>query len=52
MGAALSLEPWQREHMGMAGRARVANRFTVESMQRATLAVYEEVAGRTFGVAF
>jgi glycosyltransferase involved in cell wall biosynthesis len=51
MDAALSLEPWQRAHMGMAGRARVANRFTVEAMQRATLAVYEEVAGRPFGVA-
>jgi glycosyltransferase involved in cell wall biosynthesis len=50
MDAALSLEPWQRAHMGMAGRARVANRFTVEAMQRATLAVYEQAAGRTFGV--
>jgi glycosyltransferase involved in cell wall biosynthesis len=47
--AALSLEPWQREHMGMAGRARVASRFTVTAMQQATLAVYERVAGRPFG---
>jgi glycosyltransferase involved in cell wall biosynthesis len=50
MDAALSLEPWQRAHMGMAGRARVANRFTVEAMQRATLAVYEQAAGRPFGM--
>jgi glycosyltransferase involved in cell wall biosynthesis len=47
--AALSLDPSARAHMGMAGRARVAQRFTVAAMQRATLAVYERVAGRAFG---
>jgi glycosyltransferase involved in cell wall biosynthesis len=48
---ALSLDPSARAHMGMAGRARVANRFTVAAMQRRTLAVYEQVAGRRFGTA-
>lgn len=49
MGAALDLDPSARAHMGLAGRARVANMFTVAAMQRATLAVYEQAAGRTFG---
>jgi glycosyltransferase involved in cell wall biosynthesis len=47
---ALSLDASGRAHMGMAGRARVASRFTVAAMQRATLDVYEEVTGRSFGV--
>jgi glycosyltransferase involved in cell wall biosynthesis len=47
--AALSLDPSARAHMGMAGRARIANRFTVSAMQRATLDVYEKASGRTFG---
>jgi len=46
---ALALDPSARAHMGMAGRARVASRFTVAAMQRATLDVYERAAGRTFG---
>lgn len=46
---ALALDPSERAHMGMAGRARVANRFSVAAMQRATLAVYEELTGRSFG---
>ncbi len=45
----LSLDASGRAHMGMAGRARVASRFTVNAMQNATLAVYERAAGRTFG---
>jgi glycosyltransferase involved in cell wall biosynthesis len=45
----LSLDASARAHMGMAGRARVASRFTVTAMQNATLAVYERAAGRTFG---
>lgn len=49
--AALSMEPSERAHMGMAGRARAANRFSVAAMQRATLAIYEEAAGRPFGAA-
>lgn len=47
--ATLRLDPSARAHMGMAGRARIANRFTVSAMQRATLDVYETVADRTFG---
>ncbi|TVQ53027.1 MAG: glycosyltransferase [Rhodobacteraceae bacterium] len=46
---ALSLDASARAHMGMAGRARVANLFTVSAMQQRTLAVYERVAGRRFG---
>ncbi|MEL6426762.1 MAG: glycosyltransferase, partial [Pseudomonadota bacterium] len=41
--AALSLDPSARAHMGMAGRARVRSRFTVEAMQRSTLAVYDRI---------
>ena len=45
---ALEMDPSGRAHMGMAGRARVHTSYTVSAMQRATLAVYEQVAGRTF----
>lgn len=45
---ALNLDPSARAHMGMSGRARIHARFTVAAMQRATLEVYEQVAGRTF----
>ncbi|MEO0625003.1 MAG: glycosyltransferase family 4 protein [Pseudomonadota bacterium] len=48
--AALELDPSERAHMGLAARARVHSRYTVSAMQRATIAVYEEAAGRTFGV--
>jgi len=34
--------------MGMAARARGHSRYTIAAMQRATLDVYERVAGRTF----
>ncbi len=49
LDAALSLDPSERAQMGMRGRARVANRFTVAAMQRDTLRIYERLAGRTFG---
>ncbi|WP_185802865.1 glycosyltransferase family 4 protein [Pontivivens nitratireducens] len=39
--AALSLDDSARAHMGLAARARIRSRFTVEMMQQATLAVYE-----------
>ncbi len=48
LNKALNLDPSERAHMGMAARARIHSRYTVAAMQRATLNVYEEVAGRTF----
>lgn len=48
LNKALNLDPSQRAHMGMAARARIHARYTVSAMQRATLEVYEQVAGRTF----
>ena len=46
--SALEMDPAGRSRMGQAGRARVHARYTVAEMQRATLAVYEQVAGRPF----
>lgn len=48
IGKALDLDPSQRAHMGMAGRARVHSRYTVRQMQDATLAVYERAMGKPF----
>ncbi|MFK7943791.1 MAG: glycosyltransferase family 4 protein [Paracoccaceae bacterium] len=48
MHQALEMDPSERAHMGLAGRARIHSAYTVASMQRATLAVYEQVAERTF----
>ena len=45
---ALEMDPSARAHMGLAGRARIHTSYTVAAMQRATLEVYEQVAGRTF----
>jgi len=45
---ALEMDPSGRAHMGLAGRARIHSRYTVAAMQRATLDVYEQAAGRTF----
>lgn len=45
---ALEIDPSERAHMGLAGRARIHSSYTVSAMQRATLDVYERVAGRTF----
>ncbi len=49
IGKALDLDPSQRAHMGMAGRARVNARYTVRQMQEATLKVYERAMGKSFG---
>ncbi len=51
LDAALRLAPEDRAVMGLAARARVHARYSIAAMQRATIAVYEEAAGRTFGVA-
>jgi len=40
---ALALDDSARAHMSLAARARIRSRFTVEMMQKATLAVYESV---------
>ncbi len=45
---ALDLDESGRAHAGLAGRAEVRSRFTLEAAQRATLAVYETAAGRAF----
>ncbi|MEM6487924.1 MAG: glycosyltransferase family 4 protein [Pseudomonadota bacterium] len=46
---ALSLDAQAKAHMRNSARARIGARYTVAAMQRATLAVYEQVAGRLFG---
>lgn len=48
LNKALSLDPAARARVGLAARARVQGRYTVAAMQRATLEVYERVAGRRF----
>ncbi|MBY8976618.1 glycosyltransferase family 4 protein [Rhodobacteraceae bacterium NNCM2] len=48
MGEALDMDASERAHRGMAARARIHTSFTVAAMQRATLRVYEEAAGRPF----
>ncbi|MEM7270718.1 MAG: glycosyltransferase [Pseudomonadota bacterium] len=46
--AALEMDDSLRAHIGMAGRARVRSRFTMDAMLSAILSVYEDVSGRTF----
>ena len=43
LAAALALGPLERSRMGGNARAHVAARFTVAAMQRATLAVYDDL---------
>lgn len=45
---ALAMDDSQRAHIGMAGRARVRARFTLDRMLSANLAIYEELAETTF----
>ncbi len=42
---ALTLSPETRAAIGQRARAHVASRFTLQEMQRATLAVYDELLG-------
>ena len=44
--AALSMDNSAREHMGLAGRARVVSRFSLSVMGRDTLEIYRRVAKR------
>lgn len=46
---ALSLDAAAAARMAGAARARVRARYSIEAMQRATLAIYERVTGRRFG---
>ena len=46
IATALAMDTSERAHMGLAGRARIRSRFTIEEMQRATLEVYEQAAAR------
>lgn len=48
IGEALAMDDSQRAHIGMAGRARVRARFTLDQMLNANLAIYEELAETTF----
>ncbi|WP_316014012.1 glycosyltransferase family 4 protein [Roseobacter sp. HKCCA0434] len=41
IGKAIALDESARAHMGLAARARIRSRFTIEQMQDATLRVYE-----------
>lgn len=52
IASALSLTFDARRSMGDRARAHVAGRFTVEAMQRATLAVYDELLGTELAVSF
>lgn len=45
----LGMDPSERAHLGMAAKLAVHARYSVAAMQRATIAVYEEAAGRPFG---
>lgn len=49
IGKALDMDASARAHMGLAARARIHTQYTIAAMQRATLNVYEDVAGRPFG---
>ena len=49
---ALALSPEQRAALGARGRRRVAAKFSLRQMQRATLAVYDELLGTYLAARF
>jgi glycosyltransferase involved in cell wall biosynthesis len=49
---ALNLAPEARAALGARARARVASQYTLRAMQRATLAVYDELLGTSLAARF
>jgi glycosyltransferase involved in cell wall biosynthesis len=49
---ALALSPQERAALGARARRRVAAKFTLGQMQRATLAVYDELLGTHLAARF
>ena len=49
---ALNLAPEARTALGARARARVASQYTLRAMQRATLAVYDELLGTSLAARF
>ncbi len=52
LSEALDMDASARAHIGMAGRALVRSRFTLEAMLNATMAVYEQAASEGEGPRF
>ena len=52
LAEALALPPKDRAAIGLRGRAHVERTFALEEMQRATLAVYDELLGTDLAVQF
>ena len=49
---ALALSPEQRVALGARARRRIAAKFSLRQMQRATLAVYDELLGTCLAARF
>ena len=52
LASALALSPETRAAIGLRARSHVANQFALEEMQRATLAVYDELLGAGLAARF
>ena len=48
LAEALDLDESGLAHLGLAGRAQVRSRFTLDAMRNAVLDVYKAAAGRAF----